>query len=377
MQTVLFHLMPYPFVEQSATGWPHSNRDFNPIVGHQVYQEYLEEMVEAEVCGFDWVGCNEHHFSPYGLMANPNLMAAVIAARTHSIGIAVMGNLVPLLNPIRVAEEYAMLDVLSGGRLLAGFIRGIAHEYMAYGVAPDESWPRFQEAWALIVKAWTEPVPFAWEGEFYQYRAVSIWPRPLQQPYPPVVMSGGSLQSARFAAHQRVMMGMVQFDTLEQPRLLIQTYRDIAHEDGWDPGADRFMLGLHTCIAETDDAARRILEPAEQYFYTVLSGASRTANRMIVEKTRYYTDAASQAMRVRKVQGQVAMGHASIGERIEAGTVLCGSPETVIAQIRRIRDELGVGCLNLNFHIGNIPHAVVRRGMDLFRSEVGPVIREW
>ena len=114
-------------------------------------------MAFAEQCGFDWVGCNEHHFSPYGLMANCNLIGAALSQRTSTIKLAMLGNLIPLLNPIRVAEEYAMIDVMSGGRLIAGMIRGVPHEYIAYNIVPDESRERLREAAALIVKAGPSP----------------------------------------------------------------------------------------------------------------------------------------------------------------------------------------------------------------------------
>ncbi|MGH7551996.1 MAG: LLM class flavin-dependent oxidoreductase, partial [Longimicrobiales bacterium] len=160
MKFSFFHLMPWTELTEAPPQWPVSNAGFDPERGKQLYDSYIDTMAFAEECGFDWVGCNEHHFSPYGLMANPNLIGAVLAQRTKNIRIAILGNLIPLLNPIRVAEEYAMLDVLSGGRLIAGMIRGVPHEYIAYNIVPDESRARLREAAALIVKAWTEPEPF-------------------------------------------------------------------------------------------------------------------------------------------------------------------------------------------------------------------------
>jgi alkanesulfonate monooxygenase SsuD/methylene tetrahydromethanopterin reductase-like flavin-dependent oxidoreductase (luciferase family) len=191
--------MPFTGVKEVTPDWPTPNRVFDPARAHELYRSYVETMVYAEQCGFDWVGCNEHHFSPYGLMANCNLVGGALVYPTKKIRIAMMGNLVPLNNPIRVAEEYAMLDCMSGGRLVAGLMRGIPHEYIAYNVAPDSSWSRQREAIALILKAWTEPEPFGWEGEHFQFRQVSIWPRPLQKPHPPLVISASSLESARFA----------------------------------------------------------------------------------------------------------------------------------------------------------------------------------
>ncbi len=127
MKFSFFHLMPWTELEEPPTEWPVSNRSFKPERAKELYDTYTEAMTYAEQCGFDWVGCNEHHYSPYGLMANCNLVGASLAYRTKSIGIAMLGNLVPLLNPIRVAEEYAMIDIMSGGRLIAGFVRGIPH----------------------------------------------------------------------------------------------------------------------------------------------------------------------------------------------------------------------------------------------------------
>jgi len=180
MKFSYFHLMPWTDLTEAPAQWPAGNAAFVPKRGKELYDNSIHTMAFAEQCGFDWVGCNEHHFSPYGLMANCNLIGAALSQRTSTIKLAMLGNLIPLLNPVRVAEEYAMLDVMSGGRLVAGMIRGVPHEYIAYNVVPDESRERLREAAALIVKCWTEPEPFGWEGEFYQYPSISIWPKPMQ-----------------------------------------------------------------------------------------------------------------------------------------------------------------------------------------------------
>ena len=137
--------MPWDEYPHEDQDWPVGNREFNPERGTGYYETYIDAMAFAEECGFDAVGCNEHHFSPYGLMNNCNLIEAALTQRTSKIKLAMTGNLVPLLNPIRVAEEYAMLDVMSGGRLIAGFMRGIPHEYVAYNMPPSESRERLAE----------------------------------------------------------------------------------------------------------------------------------------------------------------------------------------------------------------------------------------
>ena len=202
MKFSFFHLMPYTHLELESHDWPFPNRYFDPAKASVLYRTY-------ESCGFDWVGCNEHHFSPYGMMANCNLIGGALAYPTKRVKIAMIGNLVPLNNPIRIAEEYAMLDCMSGGRLVAGLMRGIPHEYLAYNIPPGESWERQREAVQLILKCWTEPEPFGWEGKHYQYRQVSIWPKPMQKPHPPLVISASNADSAKFAAEMRATMGMV------------------------------------------------------------------------------------------------------------------------------------------------------------------------
>ncbi len=367
-----FHLMPYTEVDDSSADWPIPNEPFDPVKGSELYRTYIDQMAFAEECGFDWVGCNEHHFSPYGLMSNPNLIGSALAQRTQRVRLAMLGNLVPLLNPVRVAEEYAMLDVMSGGRLVAGFMRGIAHEYAAYNVAPDDSWSRLREAYELIVKAWTEPEPFRWEGEHFQFRSVSIWPRPLQQPHPIILMSGGSPESAEFAGRKRTMMGIVQLDSLETARQNADVYRDAAKSSGWEPGPDCILVGTHTCVAETDEEAQALLDEAEHYFYNVLSGGPRTAQRLILQKTRYY---GQEGFAERQAQRRAKLKQQTIQDRIEAGTVLCGSPKTVVKQINRVVDTVGNGVFNVNFKIGRMPNEAVARGMRLFRDQILPEVR--
>src|SRR5207248_43127 len=150
--------------------------------------------------GYDGVGFNEHHTSPYGLMNSPNLLAAAAAQRTKRLKLLIYGNLLPLHEPLRLAEELAMLDCMSNGRIISGFARGIPKEYRAYGVPMADSRSRFEEAWEIVRRAWTEE-SFSFDGRFWSYRDVAIWPRPVQQPYPPVwVPIIGSKETIEWAA---------------------------------------------------------------------------------------------------------------------------------------------------------------------------------
>ena len=209
MQFFGFHLMPWPYmskewVESGASSWVTvSNANYDPVKGHELYARYLDELVEYERVGFDGICVNEHHQTSYGNIPSPNVMAALLVPRT-TCKIAILGNAISLRDhPLRVAEEVALLDVVSGGRIISGFVRGIGSEYHAFSLDPTQSRDRFYEAHDLIVKAWTEPGPFEWYGEHFKLRYVNPWPRPLQQPHPPVWSpSLGSNETIDWAARE-------------------------------------------------------------------------------------------------------------------------------------------------------------------------------
>ncbi|PYM27271.1 MAG: hypothetical protein DMD78_02610 [Candidatus Rokuibacteriota bacterium] len=138
--------------------WPLPRRHFDPGVAVRTYAEHLTAWEEMERLGYDGVGFNEHHTSPYGLMNSPNIMAAAAAQRTTKLKLLIYGNLLPLHDPLRLAEELAMLDCLSSGRIVSGFARGIPREHNVYQVPLRDSRARFEEAWEIIRRAWTEEV---------------------------------------------------------------------------------------------------------------------------------------------------------------------------------------------------------------------------
>jgi len=275
-----------------------------------------------------------------------------------------------------VAEEYAMLDVMSGGRLVAGFMRGIPHEYVAYNVSPDESYDRMEEAMALIKKAWSEPEPFGWEGEYYQYRAVSIWPKPVQQPFPTMVMSATSERSTRLAAKHRAIAGILALTDMDDGRANIKRFKDYANEEGWQPTNDHIMVGVNCCIAPTYEEAKQILESGQEYFFGVLGGGIRTAQQLVVQKTRYYGSAEeTKKLRNKFVNMRQGMKNRSFDERVEMGLMICGTPEMAVEQITRIHSELGNGRLGLSIKIGNILDEHVTRTQDYLRDIVFPATR--
>lgn len=369
MKFSFFHLMPYPEFDHEPHEWPVSTAgiDSNRITG--LYRTYVDQLADAEDCGFDWIGCNEHHYSPYGLNPNPNLIASALAMRTDKARIAVMGNLLPLLNPVRVAEEYAMIDVMSGGRLIAGFLRGIPHEYIGYNVPPDESRSRLREATELILKCWTEDEPFGWEGEHYQYPAVSIWPKPVQKPHPRILMSASNAESAEYVARVRAIMGITLIQNLDAAKEAIRHFRAVAQGHGWEPGPQDILVGQQFCLCDTDEEALAHMEAAQRYFHQTLMRPQRAAQQLVLQQSRYYTGAEIGETFQKRL---AVLRSRSVQEQIDAGSIICGGPESVVKQIRRLKDELGCGIVNLTMKVGNLPDAVVRRGMELFRDRVAP-----
>ena len=215
MKLYNFDLLAYPHVPKDAPRTPVPSNFFDPFKGAANYAEHLEEMTYCEELGLDGVVFNEHHYSSYGTMPSPNLIAAALSQRTKRIKIGVLGNILPLRNhPVRVAEEYAMIDCLSNGRLIAGFVRGIPAEYVWYGVNPEESRGRFQEAYDLIMTAWTNSV-WSFEGEFYKLKDCAIWPRPLQQPHPPIWIAARSAESIEWCVKRHLPCAQVYQTTAQ------------------------------------------------------------------------------------------------------------------------------------------------------------------
>ena len=379
MEVHVFHLMPWTEVEHEVA-WPFSDDEFDPEIGSELYANYLDQLVYCEELGFDAVALNEHHYTAYGLMPSPNLMAAQLVHRTDDIDIAIYGNVLPIRgHPIRVAEELAMLDNLCEGRLISGFVRGVPQEYFAYGVDLDESRPRFQEAWELITRAWTEEEPFDFHGEFYSYEDVYIWPRPYQDPHPPLWMPAESDASIRFAAERRVPIAR----TLASREALASTYgryREIAEEEfGWEPGPEQFGISRMVYVADTEAQAREEAEPHIEYYYNkLLGGIHRASGVKSVGDTEYREENAfdyEQAAVDQSEKGRKALNF-DFEELIESGEILVGTPETVTEELERQYEATGgFERAILRFQFGSMPHEQAIGNAERFADEVYPEIR--
>src|SRR5437763_3892371 len=205
------------------------NLNFHPEKGHNLYNPYLDELEYVEELGFDVVALNEHHQTAYGLMPSPIVTASALARRTKRVRIAILGSALPLRShPLMVAEEHAMIDVISGGRLITGFVRGIGAEYHTFGVNPTFSHDRFHEAHDLIVRAWTEPGPFSFQGHHYRVQYGNHWPRPYQKLHPPIwIPSQVSKEPIDWASHPaRRYIYLQTFSPVKVVQRYLKSYRD-------------------------------------------------------------------------------------------------------------------------------------------------------
>src|SRR6516165_10003055 len=234
--------------------WPLSGEYYSSDAAVRSMQTTFDQFRHADEFGFDWVTVAEHHYSGFSLSPNPAVIAGAVCQVARRAKIAVLGPTIPILNPVRVAEEFAMIDVMSGGRLVAGMMRGTANEYVTYNINPSESRERFAEALHLICRSWTEQEPFGWTGKYYQYQTISIWPRPVQKPHPPIFMPGSSPEAGEFAARNRIGVGFA-FTTVPLAKKAVAHYRACARAADWEPTADNVIYRALFHVADTDEQA--------------------------------------------------------------------------------------------------------------------------
>jgi alkanesulfonate monooxygenase SsuD/methylene tetrahydromethanopterin reductase-like flavin-dependent oxidoreductase (luciferase family) len=375
MQFFMFHLMPWPHLpddfdryESSSVTFP--NSFYDPVLGNGLYNRYLDELEYAEELGFDGVCVNEHHQTAYGTMPSPNIMAAMLARRTSRITIAIVGNGIPLRgNPLRVAEEVAMIDVTTGGRVISGFVRGIGMEYFGTGVNPTVSRDRFYEAHDLIIKAWTTPGPFRWIGKHYRYNYVNIWPRPLQQPHPPIWVPGvGSKETIEWMAEKEYT-----YLSVYAPRAQIKSWFDQLREAyearGKVASPERIGMLLPIYVAETDEQAH---EEGRQHVMWLFGKGLKMKFQHLMPPG-YVSLAGIRgglSGRARKPFHEY-----TYEELIEGGQAIVGSPESVRQQLAECQEELGFGVLCALLQIGDMPHDRTVRSMELFATHVMPHFR--
>jgi alkanesulfonate monooxygenase SsuD/methylene tetrahydromethanopterin reductase-like flavin-dependent oxidoreductase (luciferase family) len=357
MKVSFFETARYRPPKALPAEWPVPAGAYDREAGAAAFEGMIERLRYVEQIGFDWVSVSEHHYSPRILTPAPIVSAAYIAPHVKRMKIALLGPIVPQSNPVRVAEELAMLDNLAQGRLVVGLLRGTTNEYLTYDLNPREARERTDEGMALILKAWTEPQPFGWQGRHFQYRTISVWPRPLQAPHPPTYALGVSRESCDFAARHRLGCG-VSYGPFEAMAKATSYYREQCRHHGWEPTPEHVIYRANMLVGETDDAAQEHLRKQP--------GTTPFAMREGLRRAFLTLDARNLAGESRppNVSGVLP-------------TTFIGSPDTVVEQVRRCREVIGAGVLDLSLHPpGSADTGSLMRALDLFGSKVLPRIRD-
>ena len=366
MKASYFGCMSYADRDTFPAGWPVPPAYHDPEVSQRSYREGMAECELAESLGFDWISLSEHHYSGNRTTPNPAVMAAAVAERCKTARIALLGQLLPLNNPIRAAEEIGMLDNLTTGRLIAAFMRGTPGEDQVYDLNPAEGRERLIEAMDLVLKALTEPQPFSWEGRHYRYRTVCVWPQPVQRPLPPLIVATRSADTVKYAAANRLGLG-VSYDHPDDMAVTVRQYRDWCDEAGWHPAPDDIVYRGGICLAETDAAAHRLRDRVE-----AAGGGSGT----------FIGRSLSQAVQSARAAGQPDNQPPASPPRARTGGTIrmlnfVGSPDTVAQQLREYHDKCGVGVVDLAFQQPGLTHKDVIAEIQLFGKAVLPQIREF
>jgi alkanesulfonate monooxygenase SsuD/methylene tetrahydromethanopterin reductase-like flavin-dependent oxidoreductase (luciferase family) len=383
MKVNWFHLMPYrwlpdDFREKYRSVWvdiPSSLWDSRK--GHHLYNEYLDELEFAEKMGMDGICVNEHHANGYGLMPSPNLMAACLARRTSRADLVVLGNSLALYNPpLRVAEEFAMLDCISGGRLVAGFPVGTSmDDNFAYGIVPTTLRERHYEAHDLIMKAWTTPEPFTFNGRYTKIRYVNIWPRPLQKPHPPVwVPGGGSVETWDWVLERGYVYCYLSYFGYQHGKKVMDGFWEKVAAKGVEANPYRAGFLQLVLVSESDAQAEKDYAKHVDYFFNrclhVYSG--------FADAPGYRTEATIRAGLQAQVGSVADMFRYGLTwkEFIERGYIIAGSPATVRDRLTEAIKGLRIGQLMILQQVGSMPKNLVLKNTELFAKEVMPSIKK-
>jgi len=385
MRVFVFDLTPYKeHLDHLKVGaelpWPLPRRHFEPRVAVDTYAEHLAAWEAMDRLGYDGVGFNEHHTSPYGLMNSPNLMAASAAQRTKRIKLLIYGNLLPLHEPLRLAEELAMLDCLSNGRIVSGFARGIPREYNVYRVPLSESRDRFEEAWEIIRRAWTEEV-FSFSGKYWSYEDVAIWPRPVQQPHPPVwVPVSGSQETIEWAGRHDVPItpGLVPTRGLRED--IIRYYARCLAEHGHRITPDHLIIQASAYVA--DSKARAVAEagPYTLYFNRTLFSHGNVSEASRQREAGYLTAGSFDYVRPENMAAVSGSRDRFRGMTLEsvardAEEMPWGTPSEVIERIIAAADHAGASTVLVNMNRGAMPPEMFMEQIRRFGTEVLPALQ--
>ncbi|HEY3304919.1 MAG TPA: LLM class flavin-dependent oxidoreductase [Candidatus Binatia bacterium] len=322
----------------------------------EFYRRMFEQMEELDRLGFDHVWVTEHHFGDYGgAIPHPPTFLSAVARTTKRIRLGVAINVLPLHNPLEVAESYAMVDVVSNGRLEFGVGKGSEpSEYRRSGVSQEEATGRMKEGTEVLLQAWSDgPVNF--RGEFFRYENFRVLPKPVQRPHPPVwVGCARSEDSFQWAGENgfHLMTLPYLYKTPDLLPKLVKIYREALVKSGYDPARCQVLGKFHVYVAESFEQAAREAAPYLENYFRVHAAHDPE----------------------RKVGGQLALR--DVSTQLTGGLAIAGDPARCIDTIKRWRDEVGLTTLSGTFHFGGMPQEMGMKNIRLFAEKVIPALQD-
>ncbi len=384
MKVCMFHLMPYRDLPDDF-GQRYNSAFIDPVwfdfadadkVG-QYFNATLDELLYAAKAGLHGVCTNQHHQNVYGFMANPSLMGSVLAKLTNGQNVAIvqLGSTLPSTTPpTRIAEEYAMLDCISGGRLVAGFPTGLPTDAaISNAVVPIDQRERFREALSLVTKAWSAKEVFAWNGKHYQLGMVNLWPRPIQQPHPPIWIPGsGITATAEYVVGLDHCFCHLSYFGAKNAAQVADRYWELVARKGRDDNPYRFSFLQLIGVAESDAEAEDLYAPHAEYFF----------NKLLYTPPHYAQipgcleyPSLVQAMRSNQ-RAALNLRELKAKDLYERGFVIVGSPRTVREQLMDGVKRLRIGHLLALLHFGSMPTDLCKMNIDLFAGGVLPHLED-
>jgi alkanesulfonate monooxygenase SsuD/methylene tetrahydromethanopterin reductase-like flavin-dependent oxidoreductase (luciferase family) len=389
------------------------NSFYDPEVGARYYNEYIDEAIYAEELGFDAIMLNEHHGTPFCMGAVMNVEAAILARVTKKARIVLLGNPLPVLkHPLRMAEELAMIDLISKGRLVPGWVRGAGSEQIFNNANPAYNREYFNEAHDVVMAAWTRPGPFRWEGKHFNYRYINPWVLPYQKPHPPIWIPGViSPETVIWCAEHRypyIGLGTALHSTVE----LWNLYQQTAAREGYTAGPENFGYLQQIHVSDTEEKAQE--EGKASLFgggaanfsrpeWTLPPGYnSKEATRRLARQATEYgflgitSEKLAEVQRGERRDPNEPKGHTR--ERLMRGEVsveeakqkiyaqyqkaqdglqiIIGTPKTVIPKLKLILEVLRPGVMGLFQAQGPLTTEQRMNSIRLMGQEVLPALRE-
>jgi alkanesulfonate monooxygenase SsuD/methylene tetrahydromethanopterin reductase-like flavin-dependent oxidoreductase (luciferase family) len=358
-----------------ATALNFSNSYYDPNEGSRLYNEYLEEYIMVDELGADGIMLNEHHNAPFCMQARTNMFGAILAAVTKQTKIVFLGNPLPLTeNPVQLAEELAMIDMISKGRVVSGFVRGGGQEQLANGVNPAFNRERFVEAHDLIQKTWTQPGPFRWEGTHFQQRVVNPWAIPMQKPYPRVWIPGVlSKETVIWTAQQRYPYIALN-TSIEATKQIHETYDKAAAEVGYTAGPENFGYLIRVHVQDTEEKA---MQNARQFMW-MQGEFTGLANPVWANPAGYFSPSGRRAfVEFSTGRAKNPRGNPTFEQQVADTMIIAGTPAQVIERLKYLVKETRPGIMGIWANDGTVSKEDRRRCIQLLVGEVMPAIKEY